>query len=280
MSYQIKDTDGYPVQVKGQHVYGSDFFDGEIKDVSMQKRSFLAVASKESSDRMGDVVRVRGIDLRDYRKNRVVMPFHNYSMLPVGKSLGEFVRESASGDELVFRPQFARYKLADTMFQLYTVDKILKGFSIGFIARKTKPIEEVKDEGDEIVGRTPTRFITSSLLEVSVAPIPCHQDALAEIKGLVTRGKLQIDPRLIHQEWHCQGGKCYAVPREYSIPTLGTDDLSDEPIFIEEDRVIAISYKNGVRMSYTRDQLSDKINKGVKTALDRELGRLEDESWT
>ena len=193
MSYKIKDENGRPVIVKGQQVIASDNFESEVKDFNDKERSLLATASRATKDRMGDIIEVEGWKLKNYRKNPVVMPFHNYSVLPVGRSLEEFTK----GDRLKFRPQFAPYDNATLMYSLYR-DKYLKGFSVGFVDLKSEPIEDTESKGD--FWGTPLRFLKMELLEVSVAPIPAHPDALSEVKSYVEKGKLYIPAKYLQEE--------------------------------------------------------------------------------
>jgi len=198
MAYQIKDKDtGAPVIVKGQRVFGSDSFsaEAELKDFNNTERSFTAVASRETPDRMGDVVEVNGWKLNNYRKNPVVQPFHDYRALPVGRSLEEFLK----GDKLMFKPQFAPYDKAALMYSLYR-DKYVRGFSVGFIPLKSEPIEDEKEDKKKFLFFKPTRFKSQELLEVSVAPVPAHQDALAEIRSLVKKGSLYIPAKYLQYE--------------------------------------------------------------------------------
>jgi len=211
MSYFVKTEDGKMVEVKGSNVRGVDYFDGEVKDFSDKERSFVAVANAETEDRLGDIIMQDGWQLKNYRKNPVVMPFHVYSKLPVGRSLEEFVDEKKKVKRLMFRPQFASYDEADLMYNLYR-DKYLKGFSVGFIPLESEDIKPPDDDKEKkFLWRTPQRFVKSELLEVSVAPIPAHPDALSDVKSYVQKGSLYIPSRYlvedgvveleIHGEW-------------------------------------------------------------------------------
>ena len=87
MAYVIRNKDtGQPVLMRDQKVMGTDFFDGEVKEFNDKDRSLTAVANQETPDRLKDTVLVNGWNLKNYRKNPVVMAFHNYATLPVGRS--------------------------------------------------------------------------------------------------------------------------------------------------------------------------------------------------
>jgi len=203
MAYEIKDKDGHPIVTKdGSKVLGADSFEEvELKDFSDKERSFLAVANAESEDRFKDVIMAKGWILDNYRKNAVVMAFHNYGTLPVGRSLEEFTKKRKGVNTLFFRPQFAAYPDTMRMYEMYR-DKYLKGFSVGFLPVKEEPIKgEEEDEEEKILlFHTPTRFLEQELLEVSCVPIPAHPDALSEIKGMVKRGKIYIPARYLEEQ--------------------------------------------------------------------------------
>lgn len=197
MAYQVKDLDGKPIVFNDERLLAQDSFDMKIEDFSNKERSFLAVASAETPDRMGDIVTVKGWQLDDYRKNPVVMPFHNYATLPVGRSLEEFTKRK----RLMFRPQFATYPETMRMYEMYR-DKYLKGFSVGFVPTKSEPIDE-EVEGFAAMF-APKKFLEQTLLEVSVAPVPAHQDALAEIKAMVKKGDLYIPAKYLEEKEEVQ----------------------------------------------------------------------------
>ena len=190
MAYKVKDINGKPVLFNGSQIMAQDSFETRIEDHSDKERSFLAVASAESPDRMGDEIKVNGWKLEDYRKYPVVMPFHDYHTLPVGRSLEEFSKRK----RLMFRPQFATYPESMKMYEMYR-DKYLKGFSVGFVPMKSEYIDPERSDY-----MAPTRFLEQTLLEVSVAPVPAHQDALAEIKSMVKKGELYIPARFLEED--------------------------------------------------------------------------------
>lgn len=200
MSYLIKDRDGKAVIVKNQNALGIDIFDDvEIKDFNNAERSFVAVANQETEDRYKDIIMVDGWDLKNYKKNPVVMPFHDYRSLPVGRALEIFKDEKRGVKRLMFRPQFAAYPEPMRMYEMYR-DGYLKGFSVGFLSFKEEPIEDDKDDEKSFMFHRPTRYLKCELLENSAVPIPAHPDALSEIKGMVKKGSLYIPARFLRKE--------------------------------------------------------------------------------
>lgn len=161
--------------------------DPEIKEIDEKKRIITHKISVEKKDRIGDIVRVDGIDTKNYKKNPVVLYSHDYwskDPLPViGKNVG-FIPE---GKKLFAKTQFLNSdevspKLKDLINDLWYLNKNgLMGWSIGFIPTKT---EDIKDEEDHWAGYD---FKESELLEYSNVIIPANQEA---INNAIQKGKL------------------------------------------------------------------------------------------
>jgi len=203
MTYIVKDEQGHPIIHKGSNVVGCDVFEGEeIKDFEDKSKSFLAVASAESPDRFKDCIMVKGWQLKDYRKNAVLLMAHCYSKHPAGRSLEEFADEKKNVKRLMFRPQF--HGLDEESRLLYSLykSKYLAGFSVGFLPLKSEKIEDdkKKEEDEHPFFHTPTRFLKQTLLEISIVPVPAHQDALSEVKSLVKKGSLYIPARYLQEK--------------------------------------------------------------------------------
>jgi HK97 family phage major capsid protein/HK97 family phage prohead protease len=128
-----------------------------------------AIVSTEDIDRHGEKVKLDGIDLKNYKKNPVVLWAHDYSSLPIAKTVS--LRKTAEG--LVAKMEFAinEYPFARQVYELLK-GKYLNAFSIGFMAF----------EGE---GNT---FTKTELLEYSVVAVPANANALAKAhaKGLDT----------------------------------------------------------------------------------------------
>jgi HK97 family phage prohead protease len=149
----------------------------EKGEVNEPERSIVARVSTADRDRDGEIVEPKGIDLKEYQSNPVLMWAHRYSDPPVGKCLWSKVDETG----LICKFQFAKTQFADEIYTLYK-DGYLKAFSIGFI-----PLDYDREEK---IHRK------ASLLEVSCVPVPANQNALvleAYQKGFITSPVLQKD---------------------------------------------------------------------------------------
>ena len=127
----------------------------------------IFVASEESEDRMGDVIRIDGWRLNQFKKNPVFMFQHNYNVPPIGivpklwvdgKQLLNTVRwddDSPLGAEI-----HGKYDR-----------RIMRAESVGFRALN---VEERNSKG--LAGSF--NFLEQELLEISAVSIPAHPAAL------------------------------------------------------------------------------------------------------
>ena len=144
----------------------------QIKSFDDTNRTFTAVASTETKDRGGDVLRSSGWQLDNFKTNPVLLWAHQYSELPVGKVVDIRVEKN----KLLFTPKFAtkeEYEFADTVYKLYKGGYI-NAFSVGFNPQEWVWVE---DEDGNVIGR---EFTKQDLLEISCVPVPANFESLQE----------------------------------------------------------------------------------------------------
>jgi HK97 family phage prohead protease len=149
-------------------------FSPEIRTVDETKREITFVASTESVDRYGDIIRVAGWNLKNYKKNPVFLFGHRSSEPPIGKTVA--ISIEANPPALVQTIQFAdkaTYPFADTIFNLYK-GKFMNAVSVGF--RTLEPPNMIRDESGAITGM---EFVGQELLELSAVVLPANTDAVA-----------------------------------------------------------------------------------------------------
>lgn len=151
-------------------------------------RPLTVVASDESVDRYGDVVRQDGWDLRAYRRNPVFLWAHDYTRTPIGRS--DWV--GVDGTRLLATVSFAPTPFAQEVETLYR-QRYLRAVSVGFRARAFafRKNAEGKPEGIE--------YTAQELVEVSAVPVPANPQALARALD----GAIEA-PRL--RSWFACGG--------------------------------------------------------------------------
>lgn len=132
-----------------------------------QEGEIVGIASTENVDRQGEVIRQEGWDLRNFKKNPILMLAHNYNELPIGKVTNVKVEEN----KLTFKAIFSEAtQIAREAFQLVQ-EGILKAFSVGFIPR----------EYDE---KEPNVVTKAELLEISLVAIPANPQAMVVMKSM------------------------------------------------------------------------------------------------
>ncbi len=145
------------------------------KSFNDNERSFVAWASREVLDRDNEIILASAFDLKNYRKNPVVLWAHDYLGKPVGKAL--WVKRTEGG--LKFKPMFADTPEGRETYDLYKAG-VMNTFSVGFIPRKWESPDDTKDgEFDwEIKGKRPDRVYTDvELLEISCVAVPANPEA-------------------------------------------------------------------------------------------------------
>lgn len=157
----------------GDGAYLGRGLDIKHREIDEAKRTILFVASDESEDRYGDIIRQDGWQLGNYRKNPVGLWCHDsngmcsaHNGMPVARGL----RADIAGQELLWLAQFwpvGEYEFSDLIFNAYR-NGFMNAVSVGFIPQEFKFIEEGSG----------TEFLKQELLEVSFVPLPANPNAL------------------------------------------------------------------------------------------------------
>jgi HK97 family phage prohead protease len=149
----------------------------DVKAVGDDTLTF--VGSDETVDRYQEVIKSDGWDFKAYKKNPVVMLFHNYASLPIAKATKVWVENK----KLMFNIKFVPMdygeigSLADTVKKLYE-NKFMSGVSVGLIAHEVERAEPDNKKGIY-------QYITKAeLLELSLVPIPANPSALITSRGI------------------------------------------------------------------------------------------------
>ena len=151
--------------------------DCEIKKVG--ERSYEFTASTSTEDRDGEVIDAAGWDLKNFKKNPVIMYAHDYRTLPIGRANRVWVSKDGVLKNTVEFPPEGTYEFADIVERLVDTG-YLKTESVGFIPRKWED-----GDGEKAPRR---KYVKQELLEISIVPIPSNPDALrnAVEDGVIT----------------------------------------------------------------------------------------------
>jgi len=150
--------------------------DCEVKKVG--ERQYEFTASTSTQDRDGEVIDATGWDLKNFKKNPVIMYGHDYKTLPIGKAPRVWIHNGTLKNTVEFPPE-GTYEFADIVERLVDTG-YLRTESVGFIPRKWED-----GDGEKAPRRTYTK---QELLEISIVPIPSNPDALrnAVEEGVIT----------------------------------------------------------------------------------------------
>ncbi len=148
----------------------------DAKAADGEDRVIAWTVSDEGVDRDGDIIRQAGWDLKNFRKNPVVMWAHQYREPPIGRATKVWIDKEGKSPRLRMLKQFTSQEENPFGYMIYNLakSKFLRTASVGFIPREFEPQEE---------GRG-LFFKKAELLESSVVPIPSNPRALDEAKGV------------------------------------------------------------------------------------------------
>ena len=170
---------------------------GEVKKIGERKYEFTA--SDSSLDRDNEVIDVTGWDLKNFKKNPVIMYAHNYSGLPVGRATSIRVKDGLLKNTVEFPPE-GTYEFADIVERLVSTG-YLKTESVGFQPRKWED-----GDGDKTPRRT---YKEQELLEISIVPVPSNPNALmnAVEEGVITAKQFEAISKQ-DETYECECIRC------------------------------------------------------------------------
>jgi len=157
------------------------YFAGEVKAAD-KERTFRFIASDESIDRDGEVIKADGWDLKNYKKNPVVLLHHNTRDLPVGKA-----KVRKDGTALLADITFAT---AEENPQAELVKKLVEGGYLNTLSVQFLPSAWTDGDGKKTPRRTYTK---QELLEISVVTVPANPGAVRRAieKGVISEDQAE-----------------------------------------------------------------------------------------
>lgn len=204
MAYIIKDAQGKEVEHDGKKLHGLDVI-SVVKEVDIDKRTLRIVATDETPDRDGDVVRVKGWKLENYMKNPVFIWAHDYSSVPLAAAIK--IERKRSPWRIVLSHRFPSAGInpfADMILALYA-EKIINAGSVGFIPEEWKDINPSPEDiaanqtADGVRRRMKwgREFISQELLEHSGCAVPANPSALQESIKSFAKGFQGVEGNLL-----------------------------------------------------------------------------------
>ena len=242
--------------------------ENEVRVIDEKKRIIRHKISKEILDRYDTVIRIDGMDIKNFKKNPVVLYGHNYggmNPLPViGKNLG-FEKE---GKFLFAKTQFLDPEkdnlsgpLSDLVNDLWTLNQMgILGWSVGFEVQEIEEKKEKGKDGDD--GKTWWDIKKWELYEYSNVILTGNQEAVnnAYEEGLISKRFIKEMPVDLGLE-----KKSVGDPVEDEIGTVGdlTDDLLDKKITMAEIKAAVDDDGKIVEDPHLRE-IIEKINAIIK----------------
>lgn len=145
------------------------------KAAKLKEGEIEFVVSTDAWDAHGERINVEGIDIRDYKKNPVILWAHDGWNLPIGKA----IKIWKDGRKLMARALFKINDEFPRKVYEYIVDGFLNAVSIGGV------VEEWAEDGVTIERLT--------MKEFSVVPIPANKEALVAAKQFTGEQKAEFN---------------------------------------------------------------------------------------
>src|SRR3990167_9888993 len=121
----------------------------------------LAIASDETVDREGEILSIDGWDLKDFKRNPIMLWSHSHLDFNIGRAKGMGFKDINGKKKLVFEPEFHdETELSRTAHRLFDRG-FLKTFSVGFLPTEMES----------------NKFTRQTLLEVSLVNVPANANA-------------------------------------------------------------------------------------------------------
>ena len=148
---------------------------------TQRARSKRYVASDETVDRMGDIIRVKGWELARFRRNPVALFGHDSRKFPVG-TVSDMVKGEHNGSpallETIDYAEEGTDPVCDTLWKL--IDQgVIRAVSVGFIPMKTSWVDDPEERKKLGLGPWGVVYEKQEQIELSNCSIPANPNALA-----------------------------------------------------------------------------------------------------
>lgn len=135
----------------------------------------------ETVDRYGDVVKAKGVNFENFRKNPVVQFAHDYSQLPIGISVKEWFDKAANvvrSIAVFFDDRVDTSGRSDLIFR-FIQSNGMRACSIGF--NPTAWVDPDDKQRTELgMGKYGVLYTAWDLMEFSPVPVPANPNALTD----------------------------------------------------------------------------------------------------
>jgi HK97 family phage prohead protease len=167
------------VPTVGQRLIRAAHFEREAGGARSRERRFIA--SDETVDRYGDIVRATGWQLENFKRNPVLLFGHQSDQFPIGK----VTEIGVEGTELIATAQFLPEgddERADKAWRMVE-GGFMSAVSVGFMPTVAPKFIRAEPDEDGYAQITGFEFVGQELLELSLVPVPANPQALALAKS-------------------------------------------------------------------------------------------------
>jgi HK97 family phage prohead protease len=190
----------------------------QVKAIDSEKRLIDFIISTDRVDRYGDSIAVSGWDLKEYKRNPVVLFGHASRVPPVGRA----VKVWKDADTLRATAEFMPPDISEFAYSIFRMYEggYLRSVSVGFIPLKW---EKLTDDSGMMTG---FKFLKQELLEFSCVPIPANPDALVDAK----KKGINLDPI---NEWYGKlldnwDAEAAVVTNLYGVDRKGIEEMKQK----------------------------------------------------
>lgn len=132
-----------------------------------ENNEIVGIASTAKEDRQGESIKQEGWDLKNFKKNPVLLASHQYQEFPIGKVTNVRVQDGNLTFKAIFSEATQKAKEAYQLVQ----EGILNTFSVGFIPR-------------EYDAKNASIITKAELLEISLVAVPANPEAVVIAKTM------------------------------------------------------------------------------------------------
>lgn len=207
-------------------------YDGTLSKFSVTdgKREFIAMITTNGVDRDGDVIDPKGMDLKNFKLNPVIMLNHESWELPIGKAQWLRTHTDSNGKSGIMAKGFISEKTerGAEAFALMQ-EGILTTTSIGFGIKEGGARSPTEDETKAFPGIK--RMVTKTeLFEFSIVGVPANTDAVIH----------QVSKSHNLPEWLGVGEKHVELQRIDTKPTINIEPVVKLLPMVEIEKIVSI----------------------------------------
>jgi len=234
------------------------------KAINPAKRTITAWASRaDCVDRDGEIILAEAWQHPDstaeFERNPVLMAFHKYDALP----LGRVTQLDKNPKGLAFEAVFSNTAAASEAFSFIEDMDGLASFSVGFLPQSSRSVgvKDLRKRGvdtSNAKGDVVRAFDHVKLLEISLAPVPSCPRAtalgLASVEGRIK--SLELKAALAPWQIEVDGLEIRAAVSERITRTLANMDVK-KLVSAEVNRAAKELFNEGLRASIAKDIMAE-----------------------